>query len=159
MADNQVQQKQSVPFRDLVLMMVCQMRNYDRNQSFFASIFLLGLGYLFVAASVWFYQVCYFIPEAIFIAVFMIAMLAWMPVRYANLMKFGAYFNIAMASLGWVCHWEFGLSVFGSHFETLAYVAIIAGGILGLMRRFWNAFIWRQHDRLVRQYNFSKVRT
>lgn len=145
-----------IPLKERLLMGYLDIRQYARNESFYGSVGVLGLGYLFAGGAVLAYHFLYVIPDVIFITMFMLALLAWLPVRHANVVKWGGLFNLLVGLCGLFFHLDFGLNAAGNHYEWIVFAALAIGGLLSICRRVFNHWVWQTHDRLVKQYGYVK---
>lgn len=156
MSTQRLGNNQRIPFKDKLLMAVIDNRKYSRNESFYASVAVLGVGYGLTALSILLFNWLYIIPEFLLLPFFMIVLLGWLPVRHANVVKWGGLFNLVVGIIGLVFHLQFGLSIMGNHYEPMAFTVIAIGGVLSMCRRAFNHWVWKTHDRLVKQYGYSK---
>lgn len=57
--------------------------------------------------------------------------------------------NLIIGSIGLIAHIHFGLSLFHHHFEQYFWLLYASSGVLGTLRRIWNALIWKKLDQII----------
>lgn len=60
--------------------------------------------------------------------------------------------NLIVGAIGLVLHIHFGLSIFHYHFEHYFWLLYAGSGALGILRRSWNAVIWKKLDKIILKY-------
>jgi hypothetical protein len=126
-------------------------RNKNKREYFEMLLFSYILSALAVAAFV--YLPFKYIMALLFLGVNANTLV--FSIGNANQSRYVIWLNLLVGSIGLLSHVEFGLTVFGYHFEHYFFMAFIISGLLSVYRRFWNHIIWWKLDSIVVKHRWG----
>ena len=121
-------------------------RRYARNSRDGSSVARMVFWWMAAAFGV---VVFVYFPLKVMSLVFMLGLVSWGltdAIRCANTAIGLGVMNLLLGVAGLLWHWHFGVTFFGHHFEFVLLWGFVVSGVLALLRRFWNALIWRLLD-------------
>lgn len=128
-------------------------RTYPRNSRSDGGIlcyFLINIG--FIALAVTGYNLLPF-KYFSFMIILSLSFFSFLyPAIYAHHCPYTGLLSLLIGFLGLIAHPHFGFTIFGYNLEPYLFSGCVIGGFLGIYRRFWNSWIWRELDRITLRY-------
>lgn len=127
-------------------------RRYSRNyidHGYLASYFFL---LLLAAGGIAFFALLPFKLLGLFVCLPLNGVAIVWPIVYANRSVGLVWGGLALGLFGLASSLPLGLVLWGYSFAPILFGGYLAGGLLAVLRRYWNALIWWRLDRIMRDY-------